>query len=445
MEADDLYSFLADPELTELVEQAKVTDDILDVINLSENQHSDMLAWCLTPGEGHGQGDSVIKDFLEAAYRASDNTIHDNRKFFQKWTPGRIRVSSFGSAFVTREFSVKIKDADRDEKRPGRIDLFIVDPQNQLLIAIENKVGAKLTESQLEDYRKAVNSEIGGRPVFKDYQFAYIVLDRELTWYTDEQIKELGKRWIFLDYTWLEASAQRARLHLARNNQAVQLLVAYCQKQTDWESPAEARLSELVGEIASKHPKVIAKLRELRGQGVSKWTPKTLAGLSGELTLFQAQNSRLCALLMRSQGIAILQRKISKTLALSSSDIIGGRTWLNFATPRMAELSADDNFWALSINIYRQPRSNDDRPSYTLRVIWCRWAFDEAYGDVDAVRLHLAKALPDLKLFGSAGVRRIVVKRELDADAACRQGVELAEQLSSSLVSWRKLSNSQLS
>ena len=172
MEADDLYSFLADPELTELVEQAKVTDDILDVINLSENQHSDMLAWCLTPGEGHGQGDSVIKDFLEAAYRASDNTIHDNKKFFQKWTPGRIRVSSFGSAFVTREFSVKIKDADRDEKRPGRIDLFIVDPQNQLLIAIENKVGAKLTESQLEDYRKAVNSEIGGRPVFKDYQFA---------------------------------------------------------------------------------------------------------------------------------------------------------------------------------------------------------------------------------------------------------------------------------
>src|SRR5256885_9626457 len=59
---------------------------------------------CLTPGEGHGQGDSVIKDFLEAAYQKSDAAIYDNKKFFRKWTPGRIRVSSFGSAFVTREF-----------------------------------------------------------------------------------------------------------------------------------------------------------------------------------------------------------------------------------------------------------------------------------------------------------------------------------------------------
>lgn len=438
MDADDLYSFLSDPELTELVEQAKVTDDILDVITLSENQHSDMLAWCLTPNEGHGQGDSVIKDFLEAAYRASGNRIRDNKNFFQRWTPGRIRVTSFGSAFVTREFSVQIKDADQDGKRAGRIDIFIVDPQNKLLIAIENKVGAKLTEAQLDDYRTAVNTEIGCRLVFKDYEFAYVVLDRELSWYTEDQLNELGKRWTFLDYTWLEASAQRARLQLARNNQAAQLLVAYCQKQTDWESSSEARLSELVGEVASRHPKVITALRALRGQGVPKWTPNTLVGLAGEITLFHAQNLRLCKLLMRSQGIALLQRRIIKDLSLGLDDILSGRTWLNFATPEMAKLSADENFWALSINIYRQPKSNDDKPRYTLRAVWRRSAFDEAYGDVDAVRHHLAEQLPDLKIFGSAAVRRIVVERDLDADAARKQGVALAEQLSASLTSWRK-------
>src|SRR5256885_15815902 len=97
---------------------------------------------CLTPGEGHGQGDSVIKDFLEAAYQKSDAAIYDNKKFFRKWTPGRIRVSSFGSAFVTREFVVSVKEPGQEEKRTGRLDLFIVDPQNKLLIAIENKVGA---------------------------------------------------------------------------------------------------------------------------------------------------------------------------------------------------------------------------------------------------------------------------------------------------------------
>src|SRR3989475_668568 len=83
MNNDDLYSFFSDPELIELIEQAKISDDILDVITLNENQHSDMLAWCLTPGEGHGQGDSVIKDFLEAAYQKSDAAIYDNKKFFR--------------------------------------------------------------------------------------------------------------------------------------------------------------------------------------------------------------------------------------------------------------------------------------------------------------------------------------------------------------------------
>ena len=435
MESDDLYSFLSDPELIELIEQAKVSDDILDVITLSENQHSDMLAWCLTPGEGHGQGDSVIKDFLEAAYRESDTAIYDNKKFFRKWTPGRIRVSSFGSAFVTREFAVKVKDPDQNEKRAGRLDLFLVDPQNKLLIAIENKVGAKLTEAQLARYQTAVNHEIGSRPIFKEYEFAYVVLDRELGWYTDDQLDALGKRWVFLDYAWLEASARRARLQVARNNQAAQLLVAYCQKQTDWESPSEARLSELAGEIAGKHPQVIAALRELRGQGVPKWTPKTLEGLGGELTLFRAQHLRLCTLLTRSQGIASLQRNIRKTLALGVDDMENGRTWLEFTTPDIAELTMDDSVWALSINIYRQAKSDDDKPLYTLRAVWRRASFNDVCGDEVDLRRHFEAQLPGLKRFGTAIVRRMVVAADLDAGAAQKRAVTLAHQLSASLSS----------
>lgn len=437
MEPDDLYSFLSDPELIELIEQAKVTDDILDVITLSENQHSDMLAWCLSPGEGHGQGDSVIKDFLEAAHRESDNAIYDNKKFFRKWTPGRIRVSSFGSAFVTREFALKLKPTGHDDKRPGRLDLFLVDPQNKLLITIENKVGAQLTEGQLARYQTAVNDEIGCRPIFKDYEFAYIVLDRELGWYTNDQLSALGKRWVFLDYSWLEASARRARLQVERNNQAAQLLVAYCQKQTDWESPSEARLSELAGEIAGKHPHVIAALRELRGQGVPKWTPKTLDGLSGELTLFRTQHLRLCTLLTRSQGIASLQRKIRKDLDLAPDFIVNGRTWLAFTKPDIAALTVDESDWALSMNIYRQPRSADDKPRYTLRAVWRRASFDEAYGDEAALRRHFEGLLPDLKRFGSATVRRMVVARDLDENAALRRAGDLAGKLSDSLASWR--------
>ena len=58
-----------------------------------------MLAWCLHPNEGHGQGDAVIKDFLIAAYEAGQETNKfANKIFFETWTPGKIRTSSFGSA-----------------------------------------------------------------------------------------------------------------------------------------------------------------------------------------------------------------------------------------------------------------------------------------------------------------------------------------------------------
>ena len=77
-----------------------------------------------------------------------------------------------------------------------------------------------------------MSQQISNRRVFSDYQFAYIVVDRDLADYPEEHLKSLGNKWALLDYGWLEASANRARLHLERNNEAAQLLMAYCQKQT---------------------------------------------------------------------------------------------------------------------------------------------------------------------------------------------------------------------
>lgn len=434
MDAENFYEFLSDPQLIELIERAKTSDDILDVITLSENQHSDMLAWCLTPGEGHGLGDSVIKDFLEAGYHASWGAIYDNRKFFEKWTPGRIRASSFGAAFVTREFAIKIPDADLSTKKGGRLDLFLIDPQNKLLVAIENKVGAKLDAVQLENYQAAVNREIGGRPMFKGYEFAYVVLDRELEWYTEEGLKKFGKRWCMLDYRWLEASASRARLHVARNNQAAQLLVSYCQKQTDWESPSEQALSELAADIAERYPSVIGGLLELRGNEIPKWTPKTLDGHVGELTLFRAQNLRLCELLLRSRGIAALQGKIRKALPLGEELLQHGRIWLEFATSEMDILTIPGKAWALSINIFRPSGNDNDKPSYTVRVMWRNASLDRAYGDGQQLRAKLDEVLPGIKRYETAAVRRMVIARDLDATKALNLAVELANNLTKALM-----------
>ncbi|WZB60287.1 PD-(D/E)XK nuclease family protein [Achromobacter xylosoxidans] len=132
----------------DLIERVKISDDFLDVVSLTETQHSDMLAWCLHPNEGHGQGDAVIKDFLIAAYDAGQETNEDsNKAFFAAWTPAKVRTSSFGSAFIAREFSLATSEAKK-----GRLDLFLIDPSNKIIVTIENKAGASLTEKQLSDY-----------------------------------------------------------------------------------------------------------------------------------------------------------------------------------------------------------------------------------------------------------------------------------------------------
>jgi hypothetical protein len=82
VESTELYAFLRDPKLLELIELNKTVDDVFDVLTLTENQNSEVLAWCMNPHEGHSQGDGVIKDFLEAAHAASDCCTYDNRKFF---------------------------------------------------------------------------------------------------------------------------------------------------------------------------------------------------------------------------------------------------------------------------------------------------------------------------------------------------------------------------
>src|SRR5260370_712896 len=154
-----------------------------------------------------------------------------------------------------------------------------------------------------------------------------------------------------------------------------------------------------------------------------------LEGLSGELALFRAQHLRLCMLLTRSQGIASLQRKIRKALPLS--DMVNGRTWLEFATPDIAELTIDDeSSWALSVNIRRQPNNDDNKPRYTLRAMWRRASFDDAHGNETDLRRHFEAVLPGLKHFSSATERRMVIAQSLDADAVLQRAVKLAQQLS---------------
>jgi hypothetical protein len=66
-DVDLFQSFVSDPDLGQAIEALKRANDIFDIIEPQETQHSQMLQWLLNPREGHGQGDALFKDFLTAA------------------------------------------------------------------------------------------------------------------------------------------------------------------------------------------------------------------------------------------------------------------------------------------------------------------------------------------------------------------------------------------
>lgn len=422
----NIDAFFSDPDLVRLIEQVKCSDDIFDVIDLSETQQSNMLAWCLNPNEGHGQGDAIIKDFLVAAHSKCETSKFDNKRFFSTWTPGRIRMATFGSAFTSREYGIL-----RDEGNRGRLDIFLVDPTNKILVVIENKCRARLDASQLSDYHGAVKQQIAQRPAFKDYDLAFIVLDEGLESYDDEYIESMGNKWVYLDYGWLKNSGERARLQVERGNHAAQLLVAYCQEQTAWESKAEQRLSELAASLAASHEEVVTTLKSCMKIDIKEWTASSLQGSDGELILFSKQHTQLCSHLIRAQGVAGIQVGIKRALPhLKPEHINIGRTWIGFIIPEVEELLKNEAYptWPIHINIFRESNTSDKSSKFTLRLIWRHDEFNEAVRPQE-LREHFQTRFPDLKKFGSSSYRRIVLGRQLDVNKAVAEAVITAKTI----------------
>jgi hypothetical protein len=438
LNSDKLYNFLADPKLVALLERVKISDDFLDVINLTENQHSAMLAWCLSPNEGHAQGDAVLKDFLLAAYQSGRMTNkYANKIFFDVWTPARIRTASFGSAFVTREFGLQV---DEDNSR-RRLDLFIVDRENRIVITIENKAGARLGEDQLSEYYERVAEKIARRPVFRDYQFLHVVVDRELANYTDEKLQGLGNKWTLLDYTWLQPAAERARLHMERNNEAAQMLMAYCQKQTGWESPNERKVSELAGDLFTQHEEVVEQILAARKVKLTDWMPSSFGGDSGELLVFVQQNAKLCEQLVQARGIGAVRVGLRSGLQeLQDARIWFGRTWLNFATPEMCSLAEDPECsLPMHINIFRDHSASEETSRFTLRVCWYEDEFDHSQGNwSQQLRNHIGQHCEPLKRWARAPIMRLVVDTNLTAKAVTKQAIDLARELEGIIGSARR-------
>ena len=301
MNSEDFFDFLRDDALVELIELSKTTDDLFDVVKLGENQHSQMLAWLLSPNEGHLQGDAIIKDFLVAAYHASNNCTHENKKFFAKWTPGRIMTAGFGSIFVGTEFVIS----------SGRLDILLVDNSNKILVVVENKFGSKLGEKQLEKYIDSVKDTLPLNGFFKGFDLAFVYLDINLDEMDDEKRVGLSRRWSHLSYAWLKASAKRAEFQLSGNRNAAQLLISYVQKQTSWMGPSLEKTNELSADLALRHPRVVALFGQIISKKKGMWDGRFLNGeVMRDAANFFSQNKDVCIGICEMAGLAAIEHKI---------------------------------------------------------------------------------------------------------------------------------------
>lgn len=423
----DLDLFMADPDLAHLLEQSKVSDDIFDVVALRENQHSDMLAWCLDPNEGHGQSDAVIKDFLLAAWEESSDSKYMNKRFFETWRPARIRTTTFGAAFLTRELGVELNI----EARRGRLDLFLVDPINKLVVTIENKAGRKLSPTQLNEYWDAVRTQVAQRRAFQGYDFAFVVVDRERS--EDSDLGTAASKWIVLDYAWLKTSAARARHHIARSNNAAQLLMAYCQRQTDdWQSEKEKRLIERAGNLAVRHVRVLDRLRSLKRDRITSWTPTLIRSTDGELLRFYHQHRLACKALLEGSGIAAVASTIKRLRPELPTHLI--KTYRqrlalgsNNAEACMDE-DADEPEWPISVVVRRHTSEDNDEARFQVRLLWITSAF-AAHASPDELRQIFEEYFPALQTHRTRNVRRITVAGNLNAVAAAEKSLALSAQI----------------
>lgn len=336
--------FFGDNKLSELCEILKIGDDILDVISLSENQHSDLLAWMFDPREGHGQGDQILRDLLlSAAQAARQGCGLDGRgttaRFFAEWPSSRIRTSSFGSVFTARELGMKASE---------RVDLFVIDPINKFVLLIENKAGATHSSEQLDGYRESWMEAIASNPHLREYDSVFIALDREFAG-DDWSDRPSNGYWLHLGYDWLKASADRALFHVERGNAAARLVVSYCSRQTDWESPVSHRAITLAAELHEAHGFAIKQLLEASTGRIEKTWIQSRS--DDTHMMFMLQNKAATFLLRETQGMASIKETLAaKVPGLKRENIAHARAWLDICPPGF-EKYRGENWWPVYFSV----------------------------------------------------------------------------------------------
>lgn len=354
-----ITNFILSDELQELSERLKVSDGLLDLISLGENQHTSIIAWMCDSREGHGQGEAILRDLLCHASASAQDRISSpasaplkgaTAKFFEQWTPAKLRTASLSAAVVVKEFADKPDD---------RLDMLVVDPANRFLIAVENKVNKKISGSQLERYRLFVERTVSKGPL-KGFQTAYLVLDKKFDDAdADQYAKDVGaehSHWQALSYEWLNHAALRSTLQVNKGHQAASLIRSYCRQQTGWESDDDKACSGLAATLWTAHSEVVSSLCDMTKRPDKVWAFGGAAAKTTppDLQLFALQNRDVQRALIEAKGFVAVGRHLRDALPDFTDDQMEhGRVWLDLVPRCLEHLAGKDHeYWPMFLSAY---------------------------------------------------------------------------------------------
>ena len=133
-----LKNFLLDINCLDELQKWENHFNLFDVLKIcrTEIRHSNVLSWLLNPNENHNLGDAFIKKVFQEFIKSQPNA---NKEVMQ------LLLMDFYSFSVYREWK--------------NIDILLVSDDENLVIAIENKVGSHEYDNQLNRYKEILNKE----------------------------------------------------------------------------------------------------------------------------------------------------------------------------------------------------------------------------------------------------------------------------------------------
>ncbi len=348
-----LDAFFIDEDVKWLLANAR-ENRALKIAFPKEIHVSNMLAWLLSPDEGHGLGDLPIKELL---FEAASSCAGPPGGSVGKFRPSFVANRSFANMVVVREYAVT--------DPTGRIDLVLVDPMQELVIAVENKYGARQSADQLKNYAEAIASQMERGTT---WELICVLLD------SDPDSAPEDPRWIKVSYEWITRML-RTQLDLKRlSADSEATLREFVEYLGDVGLAPYLRLDgdhvvDRARKVADKHQGIIRKMRDLRRQ-LSEPVAVLMSPKPEPIAIEYIRHRLLWDHVLETSDRAELITPVQRQLPGVLEDLDSGRCWTYFALPNWTacRIPADegkDATWPIYAFIYR---SSEKSSSQRFRV-----------------------------------------------------------------------------